>query len=106
MDMATTMFPLKATTPSKGQTLPHNLWPKSVLHNIYAIRNRTKALRSLTTLVAMTPHCVMENFIDTKSPHYRLWRRVTNLLTLRTVAFPPILNLDTPSLTYTPDEDD
>jgi hypothetical protein len=27
MNMATTMFPLKAGTPTKGQTLPHHLWP-------------------------------------------------------------------------------
>ena len=48
MDMATTMFPLKATTPCKGQTLLHHLWSNSVLHDIYAIRNRTKALRRST----------------------------------------------------------
>ena len=50
MDLATTMFPLKADTPAKSQTLPHHLWPKSVLHDVYAIRTRTKALRRMAAL--------------------------------------------------------
>jgi hypothetical protein len=65
MDMAKTMFPLKATTSNKGRTLPHHLWPESVLHDVYAIRNRTKALRRLATLVAATPSCGMEFLSDT-----------------------------------------
>ena len=55
MAMATTMFLLKATTPCKGKTLPHHLWPQSVLPDIHAIHYRTKALRRLATLVATTP---------------------------------------------------
>ncbi len=88
MDMAKTMSPLKATAPNKGQTLPHYLWPKSVLHDVHTIRIRTKALRRLAALVAATPGCGMELLSDTKSPHHKLWLRVTNSLTLRTVTSP------------------
>ncbi len=71
------------------------------MHDVYAIRNRTKALRRLATLVAATLGCGMETFSDTKSPHHKLWSRVTNLLTLRTVTSPPIQNLDVLSLAHT-----
>jgi hypothetical protein len=56
MQMATTMFPMKADIPCKGQALPHNLWPKSVLHDVYAIRNRTKVLSRMAAMAAATPH--------------------------------------------------
>ena len=72
MDMATTMFPLKATTPGKGQALPHHLWPKSVLHDIHAIRNRTKALCRLATRVAATPDLEREALSNEASPHHTL----------------------------------
>ncbi len=55
MHLDTTMFQLKACTPHKGQTLPHHLWPKAVLHEVHTIRKRTKALRRLATLAAATP---------------------------------------------------
>jgi hypothetical protein len=60
MHMATTMFPLKAATLGKGHTLPHHLWPKSVLHDVYALRARTKALRRLAAAAAATPLLTME----------------------------------------------
>jgi hypothetical protein len=72
MNIATTMFPLKATTPCNGQTLPHHLWPKSVLHDIHAICNRTKAIRCLVTSMAATPDPEMETLIDAESPHHKL----------------------------------
>jgi hypothetical protein len=65
MHMATTMFPLKAFTPCKGQSIPHYLWPKSVLHDVYAIRNRIKALRHLASLAAAMPRLTMETISDT-----------------------------------------
>jgi len=65
MQMATTMFPMKADIPCKGQALPHNLWPKSVLHDVYAIRNRIKALRHLASLAAAMPRLTMETISDT-----------------------------------------
>ena len=67
MHMATTMFPLKAATPDKGQTLPHHLWPKSVLHDVYALRTRTKALRRLAAEAART-----EREADGKANNTRL----------------------------------
>ncbi len=100
------MLPLKATIPSKGQTLSHHLWPKSVLHDVYAIRKRTKALHRLATLVTAKPDCLLESFLDTESPHHKLWLNVINPLTLRTVDSPPIRNLDALSLTHTLEEDD
>ncbi len=106
MDTAKTMFPLKATAPSKRQTLLLHLWPKSVLHDVYTIRNRTKALRLLATLVAATPGCGMEFISVTDSPHHKLWLRVTNPLTLRTMTSPPIRNIDALSLTHAPVEED
>ena len=106
MDMATTMFPLKATTTSKSQTLLHRLWPKSVLHDIHAIRYRTKVLRRLATPVAATPDTERETLFDEASPHHKLWTRVTNPLILRTVTSPPIRNLEALSLSHTPDEED
>jgi hypothetical protein len=75
--MATTMFPLKTGTPGKGQTLPHHLWPKAVLHDIHTIRNRTKALNRLATLAAATPLLTLEAISDTKSQHHKLWLMVT-----------------------------
>jgi hypothetical protein len=89
MHMATTMFPLKASTPCKGQTLFHHLWPKSVLHDVYGIRNRTKALRRLAPLAATTPHLTLETISDRESPHRHMWLKVANALTLRTIAPPP-----------------
>ncbi len=70
MDLATNMFPLKAGTPTKGQTLPHHMWPKSVLHDVYAIRTRTKALRRLTALVATTPDLTMTSLSSEESPRH------------------------------------
>jgi hypothetical protein len=50
------MFQLKAGTPNKGQTLPHHIWPKAVLHDVHTIRKRTnKALRFLAALAVATP---------------------------------------------------
>jgi hypothetical protein len=106
MDLATTMFPLKAGTPAKGQTLPHHLWPKSVLHDVYAIRTRAKALRRMAALVATTPNLTMDSLSDTESPHHSLWLRVTNPLILRTAASPPIRNLEALSLADSPDAED
>jgi hypothetical protein len=97
--MATTMFPLKAATPGKGQTLSHHLWPKAVLHDVYTIRKRIKALRRLAALVAATPLITMETLSDTESPYHNLCLRVTTSLTLRTLAFPPIRNLEAIFLT-------
>jgi hypothetical protein len=105
MYMATNMFPLKAGTPYKGQTLLHHLWPKLILHDVYVIHNRTKAIRRLTALAAATPNLMLETMSDTTSPHHKLWLRVTNPLTLRIVAFPPIRNLEALSLTDPPDND-
>jgi len=106
MHMATTMFPLKAATPDKGQTLPHQLWSKSVLHDVHTIRNRTKALRRLASLVAVTPPLILETLSDTEFPHHKLWLRVTTPLALRTVASPPIQNLEALTLTDPQDDDD
>jgi hypothetical protein len=107
MDLATTMFPLKASTPDKRQTRPHHLWPKSVLHDIHAIRNRTKALRRIAALVASHPDRAEDTFSDSESPHHKLWLRVTTPLTLRTEAHPPIRNQEALSLLVIPsDEDD
>ena len=94
MNLATKMFPLKADAPAKGQTLPHHLWPRSVLHDVYAIRTRTKALHRLSTLLATSPHLTMKSLSAEESPHHSLWLRVTNPLTLRTEASPPIRNLE------------
>ncbi len=89
MHMATTMFQLKACTPNKGQTLPHHLWPKTVLHDVHSIRKRTKALRRLAALAAATPLLTLESISNTESPHHQLWDiMVTTPLTLRTVASP------------------
>ena len=72
MDLATTMFPLKASTPDKGQTLPHHLWPKSVLHDVHAIRHRTKALRRIAALIASTPSLDDDTLSDPDSPYHKL----------------------------------
>ena len=72
MDLAKTMLPLKATAPKKGQTLPHHLWPKSVLHDVYALRTRTKALRRLAAEAAATPLLTMESIYTAESPHHHL----------------------------------
>ena len=88
-DMATTMFTLKDTTPCKVQTLPHHLWPKSVLHDIRTIRNRTKALRHLATVVAATPNPERMPLSDKASPNPKLRIRVTDPMILRTIASPP-----------------
>jgi hypothetical protein len=98
MDLATKMFPLKAGTPAKAHTLPHHLWPKSVMHDVYAIRTRTKALRRLAALNATMPHLTMQDISDENSPHHSLWHRVTIPLTLRTATSPPIRNLEALSL--------
>ena len=105
MHMATTMFPLKAGTPGKKQTRPHHISPKTVLHDVHTIRNRTKAFRRLVALAATTPLLTLEAISDTKSPHHKLWLGVTTPLTLRTMAFPPIRNLEALSLTYPPKAD-
>ena len=88
IDMVPTMFSLKATTACKGQVLPHQQWPISVLHDIHAIFYRTKALRRLATLVAATPDPERETLTDEASPHHKLWTRVTNPLILRSVTSP------------------
>jgi hypothetical protein len=84
MHMATTMFSLKAGTTCKRQTLPHHLWPKAVLHNVYTIRNRTKTLRCLAALAAATPLLTLETMSDAESPYHKLWLVVTTPMTLRT----------------------
>jgi len=39
MDMATNMFLLKNTTPTRGKTcLPHHMWDTSIKHDVAAIR--------------------------------------------------------------------
>jgi hypothetical protein len=48
----------------------------------------------------------MEFFSDTDSPHHKLWLRVTNSLTLRTVTSQTIRNIDALSLTHAPVEED
>jgi len=106
MDMATTMFPLKATIPCKGQTLPHHLWPKSALHDIHAIRSGVKALCRLVAMMAATPDPERVPLSDEASPRHKLWTRVTNPLILRAVASPPIRNLEALSLSHAPDEGD
>jgi hypothetical protein len=53
--LATIMFPHKSTLPGKAKTPPHHMWPKSVKHDVLAIRLRTKALRRLTIALALTP---------------------------------------------------
>ena len=104
MDLATTMFPLKASTPDKGQTLPHHLWPKSVLHDVHAIRHRTKALRRIATLIASTPSLDDDTLSDPDSPYHKLWLRVTTPLTLRTETSPPIRHQEALSLQDIPDD--
>jgi hypothetical protein len=89
MHMATTVFPLKAGTPNKSQRTPHHLWPKSVLHDIHAIRNRIKALRRLAALKTASPHLTRDSLAEEDSPHHNLWLRVTSPLTLRAEASPP-----------------
>ena len=106
MHMATTMFLLKAATPGKGQTLPHHLWPKSVLHDVYTLRTRTKALRRLAAEAAATPPLAMESISTAESPHHHLWLRVNTPLSLRTVASPPIRNQEALILTNVPDAND
>jgi hypothetical protein len=88
MHMATTMFELKAGTSNKGQTLPHHLWPKAVLHDVHSLHKRTKAFRRLAALAAATSLLTFEYISNTKSPHHQLWLMVTTPLTLRTVTFP------------------
>jgi hypothetical protein len=82
MHMTTPLFPLKVGTLCKGQTLPHHLWPKSVMDDVYAISNHTKALRRLAALAAITPYLTLETQSDTEFPHHHLRLRVTNPLTL------------------------
>ena len=106
MHMATTMFPLKAGTPNKGQTLPHHLWPKAILHEVHTIRKRTKALRRLATLSTATPLLTLESIANMESPHHQLWLKVTTPVTLQTVASPPIRNLEALIITDVPDDDD
>jgi hypothetical protein len=72
MSMETAMFPLKASNPCKEKILPHHLWPVSVLHDIHAIRHRTKAIRRLAKLVATTPAPEEEPPSDAASPHHNL----------------------------------
>ena len=81
MSMATAMFPLKASTPCKGKILSHHLWPKSVLHDIHAIRHRTKALHRLAKLMDMTAVSGGEPPSNVGSSHHNLWTRVSNPLT-------------------------
>ena len=100
------MFPLKAGTPDKVQTLPRHLWPKAVLHDVHTIRELTKAVSRLAALATATPLLTLETISDTESPHRKLWLRVTTPLTLRTVAFPPIRNLEALTLTDPLDDDD
>ena len=104
MSMAMDMFPLKASTPCKGNILPYHLWPKSVLHDIHTIRHRTKALRRLAKLMATTVASGEEPPSDVESPHHILWTKVSNPLTLKTATSPPIRNLEALSLSYAPDE--
>ena len=106
MHMATTMFPLNAGTQNKGQTLPHHLWPKAVLHDIHTIHKRTKALRHLAALAATTPLLTLESISNTKFLYHQLWLVVNTPLTLRTVASPPIRYLEALILTDVHDDDD
>ena len=100
------MFQLKASTPNKEQTLPHHLWPKAVLHDVHTIRKRTKALRRIAALAAATPLLTSESISNTESPHHQLWLMVNTPLNLRTVASPPIRNLEALILIDVPDDDD
>jgi hypothetical protein len=89
MHMAMNMFPLKAGTPGKGNTLHHHIWPKSSMHVGYAVRNRTKALRHLAALTAATAHLTLESLADVDSPHHKLWPRVANPFTSEQRPPPP-----------------
>jgi len=106
MHMSTTMFPLKAATPGKGQMIPHHLWPRSALHDVHTFRKRTKALRRLAALVAAAPLHTLETLSDTESPRHKLWLRVTTSRTLRTVASLPIRSLEALTITDPQDDDD
>ena len=57
---ATTMFPQKPlATPGKG-TLPRQLWPKSVRHDVSNIRRRAKAIRRLIKHKTRIPKYTLE----------------------------------------------
>ena len=72
MILATTMLPQKLTSMGKGQMLPHHLWPKSVKHEVFIIRRRTKALRRLAVEMASAPEMEAADPSDMESPHYHL----------------------------------
>jgi hypothetical protein len=101
MDPAKSMLPLKTTAPNKGQTLPHHLWLKSVLHDIHSIRTRTKALRRIAKRASMTPDATLDHLLHPGSPHNSLWLRVSNPITLKTITSPPIRHMGTLTLAPT-----
>jgi len=87
MDTAITMFPHKEAPALSRRTLPRDLWPNSVRHDVSNIRRRAKAIRRLIRLEANPPTDTQD---DSSHPdtHLSLWSIVSMSLQLRTV-LPP-----------------
>ncbi len=94
MTLVMSMFPQKPPPSGKGQKPGHSLCPKSVKHDVFAIRKRTKALRRLAVVVASAPNTTRLDLLNAANRHGHLGARMTPPpLQLKTVTSPPVRNL-------------
>jgi hypothetical protein len=90
MATATAMFPHRPpSVPDRSYPPPRHLWPKSVRHDIYNTRRRTKVNRRYIRL-EVRPHAASQKEPSHLDTPLSLWSCVNTPLPLRTILSPPL----------------